>query len=145
MNRAKSSIWAVAPALGIPESPALLVEKGNLWLAYFQASDENLAVVRFTGLIDHHLMPIGDEGLGRHPYVLAGLQPYSFNELVGSAEIVSRPYSGARHWVITFKDETLDVIARTGEVIASGLTLASPLEALLSLQIPPITNRFPND
>jgi hypothetical protein len=145
MNRAKSSIWAVAPALGIPESPALLVESGNLWLAYFQALNESLAVVRFTGLIDHRLMPIGDEGLGRHPYVLAGLQPYSFNELIGSEETVSRPYSSARHWVVTFKDETLDVIARTGEVIASGLTLASPLEALLSLQIPRATNSFLND
>jgi hypothetical protein len=145
MNRAKSSIWAVAPALGIPESPALLVESGNLWLAYFQALNESLAVVRFTGLIDHRLMPIGDEGLGRHPYGLAGLQPYSFNELIGSEETVSRPYSSARHWVVTFKDETLDVIARTGEVIASGLTLASPLEALLSLQIPRATNSFLND
>jgi len=145
MNRAKSSTWAVAPALGIPESPALLVESGNLWLAYFQALNESLAVVRFTGLIDHRLMPIGDEGLGRHPYVLAGLQPYSFNELIGSEETVSRPYSSARHWVVTFKDETLDVIARTGEVIASGLTLASPLEALLSLQIPRATNSFLND
>jgi hypothetical protein len=83
--------------------------------------------------------------LGHHPYVLAGLQPYSFNELIGSEETVSRPYSSARHWVVTFKDETLDVIARTGEVIASGLTLASPLEALLSLQIPRATNSFLND
>ncbi|MEX3772934.1 hypothetical protein [Pseudomonas sp. MYb118] len=145
MNRAKSSIWAVAPELGIPESPALLVESGNLWLAYFQALNESLAIVRFSGLIDHRLMPIGDEGLGRHPYVLAGLQPYSFNELIGSEETVSRPYSNARHWVITFKDETLDVIARTGEVMASGLAFASPLEALLTFQRSRVTNGFPND
>lgn len=145
MNRAKSSIWAVAPELGIPESPALLVESGNLWLAYFQALNESLAIVRFTGLIDHRLMPIGDEGLGRHPYVLAGLQPYSFNELIGSEETVSRPYSSARHWVVTFKDETLDVIARTGEVMASGLACASPLEALLTFQRSRVTNGVLND
>ncbi|MGF6317713.1 hypothetical protein [Pseudomonas frederiksbergensis] len=135
MMRAKSSIWAVAPAPGIPESPALLVESGNLWLAYFQASNESLAVVRFTGIIDHHLAPIGDEGLGRHPYVLAGLQPYSFNELIGSEETVCHKWSSARHWVVTFKDETLDVIARTGEVIEFGINKASPLEALLSLRL----------
>lgn len=145
MNRAESSIWAVAPAPGIPESPALLVESGNLWLAYFEPGNECLAVVRFTGLIDHRLVPIGDEGLGRHPYVLSGLQPYSFNELIGSEETIGRPYSGARHWVVTFKDETLDVIARTGEVIASGLTLTSPLEALLSFQLPRVTNVYLND
>lgn len=56
--------------------------------------------------------------MGHHPYVLAGLQPYSFNELIGSEETVSRPYSSARHWLVKFKDEALDVIARTGEVIA---------------------------
>jgi len=51
-----------------------------------QAQNETLAVVRFTGLIDHRLAPINDEGLGRHRYVASGLQPYSFNELVGTEE-----------------------------------------------------------
>lgn len=121
------------------------MESGNLWLAYFQALNECLAIVRFSGLIEHCLMPIGDEGLGRHPYVFAGLQPYSFNEIIGSEETVSCPYLRARHRAVTFKDETLDVVARTGEVIASGLALASPLETLLAFQLPRITNGFFSD
>lgn len=131
MSKVKSSIWTLAPAPSIPESPVLLVEAGNLWLSYFQDSNESLAIVRFSGLIDHHLAPIGDEGLGNHPYVLAGLQPYSFNELIDSEETIAHRWLSARHWVVSFKDETLDVIARTGEVIATRLVKASPLEALL--------------
>ena len=132
MDKVRSTIWTLAPELGIPESPALLVESSTLWLAYFEPLNQSVAVVRFTGLIDHRLAPIGDEGLGRHPYVSSGLQPYSFNELIGSEETIRWKWSGAKHWIVTFKDETLDVVARDGEVVASGLAVASTLEALLS-------------
>jgi hypothetical protein len=134
MDKVRSTIWTLAPELGIPESPALLVESSILWLAYFEPLNESVAVVRFTGLIDHRLAPIGDEGLGRHPHISSGLQVYSFNELTGSEETIRWKSSGARHWVVTFKDETLDVVARAGEVVASRLAVASPLEALLSIQ-----------
>ncbi|NWB98359.1 hypothetical protein HX882_20890 [Pseudomonas gingeri] len=145
MSEVRSTIWKAAPELGIPESPALLVDSRNLWLAYFQPLNESIAIVRFSGLIDHRLAPIGDEGLGRHPYVSAGLQPYSFNELIGSAEALRWKSAKPRHWVVTFKDETLDVIARAGEVIAADLTMASPLEALLSVHGLPGIDRLPGD
>ncbi|WP_185752721.1 hypothetical protein [Pseudomonas fluorescens] len=141
MDKVRSTIWTLAPELGIPESPVLLVESSALWLAYFEPLNQSVAVVRFTGLIDHRLAPIGDEGLGRHPYVSSGLQPYSFNELIGSEETIRWKWSGARLWVVTFKDETLDVVARAGEVVATGQAVASPLEALLSIHNLPGTDR----
>lgn len=132
MQYVSSSIWCAAPELGTPESPAILAESANLWIAYFQPGNETLAVVKFTGLIDHRLAPINDQGLGRHRYVQSGLQPYSFNELTGTEETNCWQTLRARHWVVTFQDETLDVIACGGEVVSCGLTAASPLEALIS-------------
>ncbi|RAP55651.1 hypothetical protein [Oleiagrimonas sp. MCCC 1A03011] len=110
-----------------------MAESDKLWLAYFCAADDAVAVVQFTDVIDHHLSPINDEGLGQHPYGRAGLQPYSFNELDGSQETLRWSGLKARHWVITFKDNTLDVVARSGEVIASGMSSPSPLKALLAV------------
>jgi hypothetical protein len=133
MNTPVSSIWSLAPELGIPEPPALIAESDRLWLAYFRAADDAIAVVRFSGVIDHHLSPINDEGLGRHPYAKAGLQYYSFNELLGSQETLHWADLRARHWVVTFKDNTLDVVATSGEVINPSMVASSPLEALISL------------
>lgn len=135
MQKVTSAIWYIAPELGTPESPAILAESASLWVAYFQPGNKTLAVVRFTGLIDHRLAPINDQGLGRHRYVASGLQPYSFNELTGTEEANYWRTLGARHWVVTFQDTTLDVIARGGEVVSSELKEASPLEALIS-QLP---------
>jgi len=130
-----ASIWSLAPEPAIPEPPALITESNRLWLAYYRAVDDEgaIAVVRFTGLIDHRLSPINDEGLGRHPYAGAGLQFYSFNELSGSPETLRWSGSKARHWVITFKDNTLDVIATSGDVIVRSIAASSPLDALLTV------------
>lgn len=133
MSTLITSIWSLPPELGIPEPPTLLAESDNLWLAYFRAADDAIAVVRFTGVIDHHLSPINDEGLGRHPYARVGLQFYSFNELTGSQETLRWSGLRARHWVITFKDNTLDVVAHSGEVITSSMSSSSPLRALLAV------------
>jgi hypothetical protein len=132
MSKPRASIWAAAPEPGIPESPALIADSDSLWLAYCRAADEGVAVIQFRGVIDHHLSPINDEGLGRHPYAGAGLEFYGFNEVVGSAEADRWSSLGARHWVVTFKDNTLDVVARSAEVLVSSMAAATPLAALLA-------------
>ena len=111
----------------------MLAESDRLWLAYVRAADDLIAVVRFTGVIDHHHSSVNDEGLGEHPYAKAGLQFYSFHELSGSDETVRWAVLAARHWVVTFKDSTLDVVAQEGEVIAPTVVASSPLDALLSV------------
>jgi hypothetical protein len=135
MSKPTASIWSQAPEPGIPEPPALITESNRLWLAYYRAADDegSIAVVRFTDLIDHRLSSINDEGLGSHPYAGAGLQFYSFNELSGSPETVRWSVLKARHWIITFKDNTLDVIAASGEVIVQSMAASSPLDALLAV------------
>jgi hypothetical protein len=127
-----ASIWDVAPEPGIPEPPALVADSEHLWLAYYRAASDLIAVVRFSGVIDYRLSSINDEGLGKHPYAGAGLRFYSFNELRDSEETLQWAVLGARHWVITFKDNTLDVVASSAEVVAPSVTANSPLEALLA-------------
>jgi hypothetical protein len=133
MGTPVASIWGTAPELGITEPPALVTDAEDLWLAYFRAAGDLIAVVRFSGVIDHRLSPINDEGLGKHPYARAGLRFYSFNELKDSDETLRWSGLKARHWVVTFKDNTLDVIATSGEVVAAEVAASSPLEALLSV------------
>jgi hypothetical protein len=122
-----SSIWADAPKLRIPDIPALFCDSEDLWLCYAVAdtSPKCYAVVQFIDVSAHRLSPVNDEGLGKHPYFKAGLEFYAFNEIVDS-------FSDARHWVVTFKDNTLDVVASDAKVVAADLQARRPMEALIS-------------
>src|SRR5215475_5595344 len=113
MELPKASIWKAAPELAIPEPPAILADGRDLWLSYEVAGSSPLryAIVQFVDVIDHRLSPINDEGIGRHPYAKVGLQFYSFNEITGSKETARWHALKPRHWVVTFKDNTLDVLA----------------------------------
>ncbi|MBI2946863.1 MAG: hypothetical protein HYY23_04400 [Verrucomicrobia bacterium] len=139
MPSPKATIWQEAPKLALPDVPAILCDSSNLWLAYLIASSlpNRYAVVRFMDVIDHRLSPINDEGIGKHPYAKAGLNWYSFNEIIDSSETIrwSVLKAGliARHWVITFKDNTLDVIARGAEIVTADRQASSPVAALLGL------------
>lgn len=134
MSTPRSTVWSEAPEVGIPEPPALLTDSGKLWLAYEVAGARCLfAVVCFTDVIDHHLWPINDEGLGKHPYSSAGLRWYSFNELAGTREKEKWGVLGARHWVISFKDNTLDVVAGGVRIVADAIEAKNALSALLAV------------
>jgi hypothetical protein len=127
--------WNEAPKLAIPESPALLSDGSDLWVAYETTAEprgEIYAIVRFRHVIDHRLSPINDEGIGEHAYALAGLKWYSFNEVIGSAEAARWRALNARHWVIMFKDNTLDVLAENAEVVVDSVRGSDPLAVLLS-------------
>jgi hypothetical protein len=110
------TIWADAPELAIPEDPALLSDGSNLWLAYETVHEPRghiYAAIRFLHVFDHRLSPINDEGLGKHPYSKFGLRWYSFNEVLNSPEAMRWGLVlGVRHWVVTFKDHTLDILAQ---------------------------------
>ena len=133
MKTPRVSQWTEAPEIAIPEPPAICSDSYVLWLAYETAgpSDERFAIVRFSSIIDHRLSPINDEGLGQHPYAKAGLKWYSFNEVIDSNETQRWSSSRARHWVITFKDNTLDVVARTAEIVARDVQAPNAMAALL--------------
>jgi hypothetical protein len=133
MASSKSSVWPDAPELAIPDLPALLCDSSDLWLCYAMAhtTAQRYAIVQFIHVIDHHLSPINDEGIGKHPYAKAGLQFYAFNEITGSAETIQWNVLRARHWAVTFKDNTLDVIAESAKVVARDIEAGSPTSALI--------------
>lgn len=132
MSPLKSSIWPDAPELAIPDLPTLLCDSDTLWLCYATAHDRRYAIIKFLDLIDHRLAPINDEGLDQHPYARAGLKHYEFNELTGTPETIKWVVLKARHWVITFKDNTLDVVAEGAQVVATGLSADNATAALLA-------------
>src|SRR4051812_3214030 len=112
--------WSPAPKYCIPNDPALLADSRNLWLAYPTMAEprgEMYAVVRFDHVIGHRLWPVNDEGIGKHPYCKFGLKWYTFNEVIDSPEAIEWKALSARHWVITFKDNTLDVLAESAVVL----------------------------
>ena len=130
MRTPRAVIWTDAPEVGIPEWPALVTNCDDLLLAYEVApcGSRTYAVVRFSGLVDHRLSPINDEGLGQHPYVQSGLQFYSFHEVEASPEALRW---NARHWVVTFKDQTLDVVAADVAIVRREIRAVDATHALL--------------
>jgi len=130
MSKAIAVPWTEAPRIRIPEGPSLLSDQDALWLSY-ETEPEIHAVVKFQRLIDFRLSPINDEGLGRHPYSASGLVWYTFHEILNSAENLRWHHCGARHWVISFKDNTLDVVATDVSILSHATPAPSPLDALL--------------
>ena len=133
--KAHATIWNDAPELAIPDNPAIFSNSDDLWLAYETTAEPRgdiYAVIRFADIIDLRLSPINDEGLGQHPYASAGLKWYSFNEVIDSQETLRWKTLEARHWVITFQDVTLDVVARSAQVIVDRAKMPDPVSALLS-------------
>lgn len=128
----KSKIWGDPPELAIPNNPAFVSDCDNAWIAYETSSDHEgvYAVVHFGGLVDIHVSPINDEGMGSHPYASRGIRCYAFNELFSTAETKRWNSLIIRQFAITFKDVTIDVLARTASVIATELRSNSPVAAL---------------
>ena len=120
-RRAKT--WTEPPELAIPDDPAFVTDCDNAWIAYEVAhcDEPTYAVIKFAGLIDIHLSPINDEGLGEHPYASTGLRCYTFHELIDTDVTTRWASIGGRQFVITFKDVTIDVIASSPSVVATDI------------------------
>lgn len=129
--------------VGSPE-PAVYEDRGTAWVAYrcnnadfpgwgsdaspnHPGFDEYCAVLRFTGVESLTLGPPGDERLHEHPLHDAGLEPYSFHVVEDSDEATA---GETAHWIVTFHDETLEVIAEDADVLEARVDVSSPEQAL---------------
>jgi hypothetical protein len=72
------------------------------------------AVLRFDGVTWHHFGAPNDESLHEHPLYPFGLRCYGFWEVVYS--IPTDP--SLRHWIATFHDEILEVVATSACVVS---------------------------
>lgn len=74
------------------------------------------AVLRFSGVSWHHFGAPNDEALSTHPLYSVGLSFYGFWEVLDSPRVLDG--GTLRHWVITFHDETLEVVAASASVVS---------------------------
>jgi hypothetical protein len=112
--------------------PAIRQENDQLWVAYvcnnpdFPGWDSGAdvghpgfdiwcALLRFDGVIDYHFGAPSDEKLWSHPLYSVGLRQYGFYEVSGTSRLVGQ--NGKKHWIITFHDEALEVVADSAHVV----------------------------
>jgi hypothetical protein len=69
------------------------------------------AVLEFSGVKSFKLGPPSDERLWEHPLYRAGLKSYEFHEIQNESS------QHSKHWIVTFHDETLDVIAEHAKIL----------------------------
>jgi len=135
MNKQHCTVeeWSGAPQMdsGAP-MPAIFLRETQLFVAYMVSEpqsisgNEEYAVVRFDGVCQHTFGYPNDEALGGHPLYSVGLKFYAFNEVLSSpylGELGTRNakrfpgteihYTSLKHWIVTFHDETLEVIGHS--------------------------------
>lgn len=115
-----------------PELPKLKCDTPNIFPVDSVTEPETVALVSFQGPYAHQFGPPNDEAIRGHPLFHLGLEPYSSFEVTNSAWIDKlrrrnsvHPYhndsqfADLRHFIITFHDSTLEVVAKayTSEVL----------------------------
>jgi len=114
-------------------APHPVVERAGdlLWLAYRTHRGDNFAVLRFSSVRDFTLADPNDERLDTHPLFGAGLQFYAFHE-VHDTSIAP----GLRRWIATFHDGTLDVTAKSAEILVRAVQAPTTAHALAAVRGP---------
>ncbi|MEM7358924.1 MAG: hypothetical protein AAF431_07500 [Pseudomonadota bacterium] len=115
--------------------PAIEVTEGGLRAAYLVSNSKSgteHAVIYFDGVLQHTFGYPNDEALGGHPLYKFGLNFYAINlvhnspvlDNLGSLNAKTFPGSekhflSFNHWIVSFHDETLEVIGRSIEFIGT--------------------------
>lgn len=115
--------------------PGIVSDGHDLYAAYIASSStasryKEFAVVKFSAVLQHTFGYPNDEALGVHPLYDAGLAFYAFNFVADSPLLkelgqhnsrvfpgTESMYSGFSHWIVTFHDETLEVVAKSAEFL----------------------------
>jgi hypothetical protein len=132
----KIAKWGEPPAMdaGAP-MPAVYSHGTGLTCAYFigatHSESGSTAVLHFEDVLYYAMGYPNDEALNAHPLYANGLGSYAFHVVENSAMIADldrrnqvheQHIPGAymkrfRHWIITFHDETLEVVARNARFV----------------------------
>ena len=126
------SVWEAPPKMdiGAPQ-PGTKVLDDSLLVAYRTVRGDHFAVVRFAGVQAWSLGPPNDEGLGAHPLWDGGLELSTWYEI----REPTKPGGALRRWVARFHDDTLDVSAREGAVLARAIQARDAESALAMVQM----------
>lgn len=130
-NTSKTCAVRDVPHVPAPDSVAsgeVFLSDSSALLRYTAAFTEGAGDVeaRFSGVCAFYRGAPNDEALGGHRLWGKGLRHYSFQEVLNSdwiAELERRNrvhprhsadvFNSLRHFVVTFKDETVECVART--------------------------------
>ena len=132
----KVAKWGEPPAMdaGAP-NPALYSDETGLSCAYVigatHSESGSSAILHFDGVLYYAMGYPNDEVLNAHPLYGKGLQFYDFHVVENSPLIVDLDRRNQvhkqhvagnyvkrfRHWIITFHDETLEVVARNARFV----------------------------
>lgn len=128
--------WDEPPSMdaGAPR-PSLYSDETGLTCAYVigatHSDSGSTAILHFEGVLYYSMGYPNDEALSGHPLYKNGLGFYDFYlvensplvaELDRRNEVHRQHVAGAyikrfRHWIITFHDETLEVVARSARFV----------------------------
>lgn len=107
--------------------PELTRVLDTLFVAYFRGDVEEpgfdvglnylpaFSLLRFDGVREHYIGPPNDEALHLHPLYTRGLTWYDFHKVIGSPKAIAP----LQHWIMTFHDETVEVVAVSASVVYS--------------------------
>jgi len=127
--------------------PAVYSDENRLLCAYYISERvvpaNTVAVVRFEGVLQFRFGYPNDEALHGHPLAKAGLEPYTAyvvenSPLITEIEnqnLVHHSFKPGmykehfRHWIISFHDETLEVVASRATV--AGESRLTPARAVV--------------
>lgn len=132
----KITKWNEPPAMdsGAP-TPVVYSDKSGLTCAYLIGATHpefgSTAVLRFEGVLFYAMGYPNDESLHGHPLYGNGLEFYGFHVVENSPlitdldrrnQVHKRHVAGNyikrfRHWIITFHDDTLEVVARNAQFV----------------------------
>jgi len=138
MNAPTVAKWYEPPAMdtGAP-MPAVYSNSSGLTCAYVIGASHrgsgSTAILHFEGVLYYAMGYPNDEVLNAHPLYANGLGFYGFHVVTNSPLIADldhrnqahgRHVAGAyikqfRHWILTFHDETLEVVARNARFVST--------------------------
>ncbi len=108
-------------------------------------TSEPSIIVKFDHAYAHFFGPPNDEALHGHPLYNAGLEPYSYFEVLNSSWIDKHEkmnrvhhhhdkesYKEYRHFIFTFHDSTLEVISEGYSFELTNLSMLQNIEKIIS-------------
>ena len=138
--------WTEPPAMDTGSPRPELYFSHDLYCTYYlpdfvSVEKEQVAVLRFEGVLHFRMGHPNDEALHGHALYQRGLRQYDFFLVLDSpliAEIEAnnavhiwhrpRIYSHFKHWIVTFHDETLEVVSRSASFL--GTSESAPSDAI---------------
>ncbi|MES9970196.1 MAG: hypothetical protein ABW092_09195 [Candidatus Thiodiazotropha sp.] len=124
------TIWEEVPSFPTWAYPSVYYNGSDVLVCFETRDEGKYSIVFFEGVIEYLIQLFTDESLGGHECSKYGLNSYEFNIVNSSPKLEKWRVLKPKHWVITFKDETLDVISKECRILEAILEASDKLAAI---------------